>query len=289
VQREARRLQAAQAPSPPELRDVPLNELALGDSTQARARLDQAVMDAYAEAIQRGDTFPPVVLFWDGALYSVGDGHHRIGAARKVGFTTITAEVRAGGQREALLYACSANARHGHPRTDADKRRAVETLLQDAVWGKWSDNHIARHCSVAVSFVGRVRRSLFPENSDDDQRTYLRNGQERTMHTAGIGTRTPPTPTHGMLAQPTRPPASPIRLIRHWYNLVEGLQVVLSDFAIGGGLEPLLAVWSENERARAQEQLRQYRHQLECLEAALSGADHPEGQDAALTPAETQP
>ena len=32
--------------------------------------------------------------------------------------------------------------------TNADKRRAVETLLNDAEWATWSDREIARQCGV---------------------------------------------------------------------------------------------------------------------------------------------
>jgi hypothetical protein len=159
----------------------------LWDSTQARARLDPTVIDEYVEAMTEGAIFPPVVLFWDDDLYWIGDGYHRIKAAQRVGFTTIKAEVRGGGEREALLYACSANASHGLRRTNADKRKAVEALLADDEWRQWSNNHIAKHCGVSLDLVNRLRHALNDSLSSDGQRTYERNGQERIMETSRIG------------------------------------------------------------------------------------------------------
>jgi ParB-like nuclease domain len=180
--------------------DVPLEELAIGEETQARARLNPATVEEYAEAMREGVLFEPVALFTQGdEPYWVADGFHRIKAARQVGFTTIAALVRQGSKREALLYACAANATHGLPRTNADKRKAVETLLRDDEWGTWSDNHIAQHCGVSQPFVSQLRASLKTVISDDGQRTYVtKHGTVATMATARIGTRAATTaPANG--------------------------------------------------------------------------------------------
>jgi hypothetical protein len=41
-----------------------------------------------------------------------------------------------------------------------DKRRAVETLLRDAEWSKWSDRRIATACRVGNRLVGNLRNEL---------------------------------------------------------------------------------------------------------------------------------
>lgn len=66
-------------------------------------------------------------------------------------------------RRDAILHSVSANARHGLPRTVADKRRAVKLLLGDPEWRRWSDTEIARRAGVGKSFVGKMRRRLQPE------------------------------------------------------------------------------------------------------------------------------
>jgi hypothetical protein len=38
-----------------------------------------------------------------------------------------------------------------------------------ATWNGWSNGTIARHCGVATSFVGKLRRSLDSESSEERQ------------------------------------------------------------------------------------------------------------------------
>jgi ParB-like chromosome segregation protein Spo0J len=84
------------------------------------------------------------VLFTDERDYWIGDGFHRVLAARRAGLTEFPADVRPGSRRDALLHSISSNDAHGLPRTNADKRRAVGLLLSDPEWGQWSDREIAR-------------------------------------------------------------------------------------------------------------------------------------------------
>jgi ParB-like nuclease domain len=195
-----------------EITHVPLDAFALGDATQARARLDPAVIAEYAEAMTEGADFPAVVLFREGDLYWIGDGYHRIEAARKVGYKTIKAEVRPGATREALLYACGANTSHGLRRTNADKRKAVDTLLQDEEWGQWSNYQIAKHCGVSDEMVRGRRDSLPTMGSDGGRRTYVtKHGSVATMDTSRIGTRAePPAPMDGAPAEDRQAPTPPV-------------------------------------------------------------------------------
>jgi DNA N-6-adenine-methyltransferase (Dam) len=58
------------------------------------------------------------------------------------------------------------NATHGLRRTNADKRRAVETLLRDEEWSKWSNREIARKCFVSSDLVDRIRKDLYSSLPD---------------------------------------------------------------------------------------------------------------------------
>jgi hypothetical protein len=73
--------------------------------------------------------------------------------------------VRSGNARDALLYCIAANAGHGLPRSNADKRKAVALLLADPEWNTWSDGEIARHCGVSSRLVGKVRQSASANRS----------------------------------------------------------------------------------------------------------------------------
>jgi hypothetical protein len=149
-----------------------LSELKLIEQAQPRQRMDLDVVAEYAEVIRGGRDLPPIVVF--GAY--VGDGFHRKMAYESAGKTTIPTITHQGGQREAILYSCSANAAHGLRRTNADKRRSVLKVLRDEEWGKWSSRKIAEHCGVDHHTVETLRGE-FPQV----ERTFERAGKEQTV------------------------------------------------------------------------------------------------------------
>ncbi len=174
--------------------------------TQSRAELSAETIAEYRDAMAAGAAFPPVVVFHDGTTYWLADGFHRVEAARTSGATEIAADVRQGTRRAAVLFSAGANAAHGLRRTNADKRRAVETLLRDEEWSAWSDREIARRCGVSQTFVGSVRASLSDNGCQIDARPVKveRNGivYEQKPRAAPAGEETVSAPA----GRPTSPP-----------------------------------------------------------------------------------
>jgi hypothetical protein len=170
------------------------NRIRTDGGTQPRAATDQATVTEYAADMTEGAKFPPVVVFTYKGEYWLADGFHRVLAARVIGSREIEADVRVGTQRDAMLFACGANAAHGMRRTAADKRRSVFRLLGDSEWSKWSDVKIAQQCNVSHDLVGDCRRSLSPsEGEPPSERTYTtKHGTESTMDTGRIGRRPEP-------------------------------------------------------------------------------------------------
>lgn len=155
--------------------------------TQMRAELNPATIDEYAQAMQEGATFPPIIVYYDGSIYWLGDGFHRLAARKRLFEGAIECEVRSGTRRDAVLCAAGANASHGLRRTNADKRRAVETLLRDEEWAQWSDREVARRCGVHHDLVGRIRaESSGGFRQIATERTVERNGTTYTQNTANI-------------------------------------------------------------------------------------------------------
>lgn len=195
--------------------------------TQPRAALDEETISDYAEAMRAGERFPSVVAFYDGTDYWLADGFHRVNAAMRAGLVEIEVSVIAGTQRDAILYSVGANASHGLRRSNADKRRAVERLLRDDVWKKWSDREIARQCAVTQPFVSKVRAELSDNGYQIDGRTVTRNGTEYTMNTVAIGqsaqseqigrapatTSPQPAATPVRIAPPATSPTTPVRIV----------------------------------------------------------------------------
>ena len=110
---------------------IPLAQIEIGAGTQARTRIDNALAEEYAEAMQDGAFFPPVIVFSDGKNSYLADGFHRVEAARRCGFLDIDAIVEQGTARDALWYALGANKAHGLRMSRADVRRAVELALRE--------------------------------------------------------------------------------------------------------------------------------------------------------------
>lgn len=167
---------------------IPLSKIILDAGTQIRANISEKTIDEYAERLRAGDEFPPVILFFDKAenAYYMGDGFHRFHAHKINKKKTIQAEIRKGDLRDAILFAVMANTTHGRKRTNADKRRAVKTLLIDDEWGNWSDREIAKRCAVDHKTVGNLREKLTGEIPSE--KIYKnKHGQTAMMNTENIG------------------------------------------------------------------------------------------------------
>ncbi len=117
-------------------------------NAQARVEMHPETVHDYARDMLDGAVFPPIIVHHDGADYWLADGYHRVEAARKIDRETIDAKIQEGTARDAILYGIGANATHGRHRNQADKRRAVEKLLKDPEWVRWSDRKIAETAKV---------------------------------------------------------------------------------------------------------------------------------------------
>jgi hypothetical protein len=166
---------------------VPLARIPTDEGAQTRVQVRAAVVRDYAAAMKEqlaegGLRFPPVIVFNDGANYWLGDGFHRVLAALKAGMTEIAAEVRPGTQRDAVLFAISANNAHGLPRSRADVRKAIAMLLADAEWSQWGDREIGRRCQVEHKFVTRMRRRASGAMPQIEKRKVRRGGTVYEMN-----------------------------------------------------------------------------------------------------------
>lgn len=180
-----------------DVRKLKLNrsEITADETTQVRASLSKQTIEEYKEAMLDGQTFPRVEVFFDGDVYWLADGFHRFAAYKKAGFKRIPSNVHTGDKEDALIFAASANQKHGLRYKQADKRRAVDMILQVEATKKrqWSDREIARLCAVDHKFVGARRKKMQEaiESGDvelaadtaseqkgfGEKRTFIRKGQ----------------------------------------------------------------------------------------------------------------
>jgi hypothetical protein len=158
---------------------VDLRLISLDTRLQMRAATSPEVIEEYrrllAEAMEsKNPKYPepewpfnePVRLFnvraSDG-LYLIADGFHRVLAAREAGWKWVRATIVDGTLEDATLAAITANATHGLPRNQADRRRAVKAALNHPKLVGQTDREIARLCNVSHPTVATIRREIAAE------------------------------------------------------------------------------------------------------------------------------
>ncbi len=191
----------------PAIISVSLDRIRAEIQAQPRAAMQTDEVARYSEAMTSGDVFPPLVVFFDGAVYWLADGFHRYHAARGLGLAEFDCDVRQGGLRDAVLHAVGANDAHGIQRTREDKERAVKRLLDDPEWSAWSDREVARQCRVSPTFVGKFRPAP-SVHVDRPERKVERGGTTYAMATGNIGRRADPAPRPlpAFFSEPSREP-----------------------------------------------------------------------------------
>jgi len=201
--------------------EFPLQNITLDERLQLRDSCNQEFIDRYAELLSQGVRFPAIALFNVDGRHLLADGFHRYHAARAAGLESLPAEVYEGSLRDALWHAVSANNRHGLHLTNKEKRRAVEILMKDEDWSRWSDREVARRTGVSSAFVGELRATSINVYRGDDgdslpphlstftdggtapaTRTVTRGGKTYIMNVSRIGKhRAAPPKTTGVGAR----------------------------------------------------------------------------------------
>lgn len=191
---------------------IKLADIRADQRAQPRTTLQVDKIGEYADDMTRGDEFPPLIVFHDGATYWLADGFHRFYAATTAEKAEFSCDVREGGLRDAILFSCSANASHGLRRTSKDKQRAVGKLLEDEEWSKWSDREIAKSCSVSDRFVNKIRKEVTANiRSETTYRT-----KHGTVTTMKIEPRPQPKPK-------PREPLPPAAIASHLQEIIRHL------------------------------------------------------------------
>lgn len=162
--------------------DILLTDINIKGGTQPRAAMEWSVVAEYAEEYKKGTNMPPLIVFKEGKTFWLADGFHRYNAAQEAHLESINAEVKEGSKQDAIRYAIGANVAHGHRRTNADKRRAVEMALQHPEFKIMSDSVISKHCDVSDHLVAEVRSALeATSNSRGSTQTRVgKDGKQRS-------------------------------------------------------------------------------------------------------------
>lgn len=112
------------------------------------------------------------IITESGHLWS---GFHTIEAAKLVFGEKhiVTFKVNGKDRHDAYQLACGTNSTHGFNRTKAEERKAVLRWLEDERFWDWTNESIARKCSVSVKLVKSISDEL-SKSSDYNRPTYQR-------------------------------------------------------------------------------------------------------------------
>lgn len=162
-----------------------LSAIKLEPAIHCRDIVNKATVALYAERMKAKDAFPPLDVFKVDGDHLLVDGCQRYYAATGIGLTALPVRLHQGTRQEAIRFALQANNTHGLPRTNKDKRRAVEMALHE--FGADSDHLIADMVKVSHVFVGKVRHQLETVTSSDT-RTGRDGKKRKVRHSASKAT-----------------------------------------------------------------------------------------------------
>jgi hypothetical protein len=91
-------------------------------------------------------------------LMLIGDGRHRLLAAKEIGFKQVVCTLHDGTMEDCILFALGSNRTHGIRRSTQDKHACVQTAI--VTFPKYSDNRIADACHVSNHLVSDIRKEL---------------------------------------------------------------------------------------------------------------------------------
>lgn len=151
------------------MKEIKLSLLRIDGDTQGRCNVNQKKINEYAEKMEAGVQFPPLVVVHDGTTYWLVDGFHRYFASTKLNMVNIQVDWKPGTLEDAQVLSLGVNDDHGLPRTNADKRRSVEKALSWEHTKLKADVEIAKLCKVSPPFVASIRDSGAKKRQEENR------------------------------------------------------------------------------------------------------------------------
>ena len=138
--------------------EIYANNIYRSPAADARVAVNDAVVNDYAELIRSGITFPALTVYKVNEEYHLADGLHRLLAYERAELPVVRCHIMNGSLQDAILHSLRSNAEHGLARTNADKRKNVQTMLDDETWSKFSNREISKVCGVTHTLVNSMRK-----------------------------------------------------------------------------------------------------------------------------------
>lgn len=240
---------------------IRLDKIKVDGDLQVRDKINEDAVREYAEVIREGGKMPPVTVFFDGKTYHLADGWHRFFAHKQAAFPEIEAEVHDGTRRDAILFALSANDKHGLRRTNADKRRSVLVLLEDFEWSEWNNTKIAEVCGVSATFVDKIRKEM--NTPTPTTRKVTRDGVEYDMDTSKMGKKSKKEPDPEPVIDENEQKIE--EMATEFKAIAEENEELKAQIAVG------LMEGTAEDKKKAQEIIEEQAEKIKSLEAQVKG------------------
>jgi len=96
-----------------------------------------------------------------------------------LGIKEVEVDYKPGTQLEAQIMSFGVNGLHGKPRTNDDKRKAVEAALIHEMLKEKTDYELAKICSVSQPFVAGVRDPVKKQNQSTSKEKHIKAKAEK--------------------------------------------------------------------------------------------------------------
>jgi hypothetical protein len=137
--------------------EVPIGLIRTNGGTQYRECINDLTMQDYLAAMKDSVEFPPIETVFDGNVYWVTDGFHRLAAYSRLGRPFMEVSYINGTLADAQLLALSANAAHGLPRNQLTKKRIALEAIKNPAFKDSSSYEIAKFCGLSEPFIRGLR------------------------------------------------------------------------------------------------------------------------------------
>lgn len=164
---------------------ISIENIVVDKRFQSRVKgLDDAHVKDLMEAYERADSEIDCPRVWNlnGLGMVLTRGFHRIEALKRLGRKRVEVEVKNGDVADALVDAAGSNSGHGLKRTNADKCRCVEMVLE--AHPDWSSRRVADEAGVSANFVGELRdkREAKAEDVSSDDTSAPKTRTDKRGH-----------------------------------------------------------------------------------------------------------
>ena len=140
---------------------LPLAAITPDPAFQTRAKVRFEVVKEYAELLESGAVFPPIVTVRLGSHLVVTDGYHRLEAHRIAGRTEIAVFILEHcSEAEAIALSVKSNRTNGLPRSKSDKKKLLTFMLTRPEYANMSTRDLATQCGLSHMTVSRFRSRL---------------------------------------------------------------------------------------------------------------------------------